>query len=194
MVTYSRIVVDYRHQKDDPTMSALLLVATLLHILLNWLHKLQTLPQQKYCKIMYSAQHYQKILLRYSTWQNWLFEYITWHISRTYHQEVESMPKQKQGFSVHWDPKRPFMTYQGGYCKETPQGMPQTSWILVCGDTPHDKLHSNWLLMILEWNISTWHDANHLIAGWDGALYCGIKLKWDYQKRTLDVSILRYII
>eukprot|EP00804_Cyclotella_cryptica_P016363 CCRYP_009915-RA/>CCRYP_009915-RA protein AED:0.19 eAED:0.12 QI:0/0/0/1/0/0/2/0/920 len=28
---------------------------------------------------------------------------------------------------------------------------------------------------------------------WDGALYCGIQLNWDYDHRTLDISMPRYI-
>ena len=28
---------------------------------------------------------------------------------------------------------------------------------------------------------------------WKGVLYCGINLKWDYYKRTLDISIPGYI-
>ena len=47
-------------------------------------------------------------------------------------------------------------------------------------------------------------DVNHLIKclktdykltkDWDGDLYCGIKLKWDYYARTLDISMPGYII
>jgi hypothetical protein len=33
-----------------------------------------------------------------------------------------------------------------------------------------------------------------LTEDWDGDLYCGIKLKWDYEARTLDISMPRYII
>ena len=29
--------------------------------------------------------------------------------------------------------------------------------------------------------------------GWRGGLYCGITLKWDYDKRTLDISMTDYI-
>ena len=46
-------------------------------------------------------------------------------------------------------------------------------------------------------------DVDHLIAtlkkdftpseDWDGDLYCGITLKWDYVKRTLDISMPGYI-
>jgi hypothetical protein len=28
---------------------------------------------------------------------------------------------------------------------------------------------------------------------WDGALYCGIKLAWDYTARTVDLSMPGYI-
>ena len=48
------------------------------------------------------------------------------------------------------------------------------------------------------------NDIDHLIASlktdyeltedWDGDLYCGIKLKWDYEARTLDISMPGYII
>jgi hypothetical protein len=44
---------------------------------------------------------------------------------------------------------------------------------------------------------------NHLIATikqyytfskhWDGQLYCGIKIKWDYPNRTIDLSMTGYI-
>jgi hypothetical protein len=32
-----------------------------------------------------------------------------------------------------------------------------------------------------------------LTQDWDGNLYCGIKLKWDYKARTLDISMPGYI-
>ena len=35
---------------------------------------------------------------------------------------------------------------------------------------------------------------NELTEDWDGDLYCGIKLKWDYDARTLDISMPGYII
>ncbi len=47
-------------------------------------------------------------------------------------------------------------------------------------------------------------DVNHLIEclktyykltkDWDGNLYCGIKLKWDYNARMLDISMSGYIV
>ncbi len=48
-------------------------------------------------------------------------------------------------------------------------------------------------------------DVDHLIAAikdkykkltkdWTGDLYCGIKLSWDYVKRTLDISMPGYTI
>jgi hypothetical protein len=47
-------------------------------------------------------------------------------------------------------------------------------------------------------------DVDHLIEclkknydltqDWDGDLYCGIKLKWNYDKRTLDISMPGYIV
>ncbi len=33
-----------------------------------------------------------------------------------------------------------------------------------------------------------------LTKDWDGDLYCGICLKWDYDARTLNISMLGYII
>ena len=45
--------------------------------------------------------------------------------------------------------------------------------------------------------------ADHLIASteenyelytdWGGTLYCGIKITWDYVKRTVDLSMPNYI-
>jgi hypothetical protein len=32
-----------------------------------------------------------------------------------------------------------------------------------------------------------------LIKDWTGDLYCGIKLNWDYNAQTLNISMLRYI-
>jgi hypothetical protein len=32
-----------------------------------------------------------------------------------------------------------------------------------------------------------------LTQDWDGDLYCGIKLKWEYKARTLDISMPGYI-
>ena len=47
-------------------------------------------------------------------------------------------------------------------------------------------------------------DVDHLIKclkenydltqDWDGELYCGIKLKWNYDERTLDISMPGYIV
>jgi hypothetical protein len=47
-------------------------------------------------------------------------------------------------------------------------------------------------------------DVNHLIQclkkkyeltkDWDGNLYCGIKLSWNYNNRTLDILMQGYII
>jgi len=47
-------------------------------------------------------------------------------------------------------------------------------------------------------------DVNHLIEclkenynltqDWDGDLYCRIKLKWNYEERTLDISMSGYIV
>ncbi len=46
-------------------------------------------------------------------------------------------------------------------------------------------------------------DVDHLIkyvkskyelaADWTGNLYCGIRLKWDYDQHTLDISMPGYI-
>jgi hypothetical protein len=33
-----------------------------------------------------------------------------------------------------------------------------------------------------------------LTKDWDGDLYCGIKLKWNYDDQTLDISMPGYII
>ena len=36
--------------------------------------------------------------------------------------------------------------------------------------------------------------VDHLISkDWDGQLYCGIHMKWDYNKRTIDLSMSGYI-
>ena len=32
-----------------------------------------------------------------------------------------------------------------------------------------------------------------LVKDWTGNLYCGIKLKWDYDARTLDILMPGYI-
>jgi hypothetical protein len=33
-----------------------------------------------------------------------------------------------------------------------------------------------------------------LTMDWDGDLYCGIHLEWDYTARALDISMLGYIL
>jgi hypothetical protein len=48
------------------------------------------------------------------------------------------------------------------------------------------------------------HHADHLLAAlkrdytisedWTGGLYCGITLKWDYDARTVDISMPGYIL
>jgi hypothetical protein len=47
------------------------------------------------------------------------------------------------------------------------------------------------------------HHAEHLInaigqhyehsTNWKGALYCGIKIQWDYIQQTVDLSMTGYI-
>jgi hypothetical protein len=37
-------------------------------------------------------------------------------------------------------------------------------------------------------------ENNGLTQDWDGDLYCGIKLKWNYKDRTLNISMPGYII
>lgn len=47
------------------------------------------------------------------------------------------------------------------------------------------------------------HNAQHLIDAlrrnydveedWNGELYCGITLKWDYSQRHVDISMLGYV-
>jgi hypothetical protein len=47
-------------------------------------------------------------------------------------------------------------------------------------------------------------DVNHLIGviktkyvltkDWTGSLYCSIKLNWDYEKQTLNISMPGYIV
>jgi hypothetical protein len=48
------------------------------------------------------------------------------------------------------------------------------------------KEHTNHLIAAIK-------DLNTATTNWDGTLYCGITLKWDYQARTLDMSMPDYI-
>eukprot|EP00804_Cyclotella_cryptica_P006990 CCRYP_007118-RA/>CCRYP_007118-RA protein AED:0.30 eAED:0.30 QI:0/-1/0/1/-1/1/1/0/515 len=46
--------------------------------------------------------------------------------------------------------------------------------------------HAGHLIHVLQENYT-------MSIDWDGALYCGIQLDWDYDHRTLDISMPRYI-
>eukprot|EP00804_Cyclotella_cryptica_P009932 CCRYP_017361-RA/>CCRYP_017361-RA protein AED:0.34 eAED:0.36 QI:0/0/0/1/0.5/0.33/3/0/441 len=46
--------------------------------------------------------------------------------------------------------------------------------------------HTKHLIQVLRENYT-------MSIDWDGALYCGIQLDWDYNNRTLDISMPRYI-
>eukprot|EP00804_Cyclotella_cryptica_P014738 CCRYP_021242-RA/>CCRYP_021242-RA protein AED:0.23 eAED:0.23 QI:0/0/0/1/1/1/2/0/599 len=46
--------------------------------------------------------------------------------------------------------------------------------------------HAEHLIQVLRENYT-------MSIDWDGALYCGIHLDWDYNNRTLDISMPRYI-
>ena len=48
------------------------------------------------------------------------------------------------------------------------------------------KKHADHLITTLRKHYKLWED-------WDGTLYCGITLDWDYQNRTLDISMPNYI-
>ena len=48
------------------------------------------------------------------------------------------------------------------------------------------KEHANHLLTIL-------HNDYNVSPDWNGALYCGITLKWDYEASTLDISMPNYV-
>ncbi len=45
----------------------------------------------------------------------------------------------------------------------------------------------NYLIMCIK-------EKYELTKDWDGNLYCTICLKWDYDARTLDISMLGYVI
>jgi hypothetical protein len=48
------------------------------------------------------------------------------------------------------------------------------------------KDHADHLLNALKQHYEVTED-------WEGKLYCGILLKWDYENRTVDLSMLGYI-
>jgi len=49
-----------------------------------------------------------------------------------------------------------------------------------------DKMHADHLMAALEENYEVSKD-------WEGQLYCGITLQWDYERRTLDTSMPGYV-
>jgi hypothetical protein len=79
-----------------------------------------------------------------------------------------------------------------------------------CKQTPglwkHTSRHISFTLVVDDFGVKYTNkkDIEHLIdhlktdyeltEDWDGDLYCGIKLKWDYVARTLDISMPGYII
>jgi hypothetical protein len=74
-----------------------------------------------------------------------------------------------------------------------------------CVNTPglwnHDTRPISFTLVVDDFGVKyvTQADVDHLIASvrsthtltedWSGDLYCGIKLDWDYDKRTVDISM-----
>ena len=69
----------------------------------------------------------------------------------------------------------------------------------------HTDRDINFTLVVDDFGIKCIHkkDADHLISAfqskyevaqdWTGGLYCGIKLKWDYKTRKMDISIPGYV-
>ena len=69
----------------------------------------------------------------------------------------------------------------------------------------HTGRNINFTLVVDDFGIKYTHKkyAVHLISAlqekyevtqdWTGGLYCGIKLKWDYKKQQLDVSMPGYV-
>jgi hypothetical protein len=41
--------------------------------------------------------------------------------------------------------------------------------------------------------IDTIEEHYKFSTDWEGRLYCGIHIKWDYENRTVDLSMLGYI-
>ena len=79
-------------------------------------------------------------------------------------------------------------------CKQMPglrrHTTPPNSFTLVGGDFGvkyTNKSDVNQLIECLKTDYKLTED-------WDGNLYCGIKLKWDYNTRTLDISMSGYIV
>ena len=99
----------------------------------------------------------------------------------------------KSGIITHDALKKHLKTY--GYA---PAKITQGLWT-------HTDSDINFTLVVDNFGIKYTHkkDMYHLISSlqakyevtqdWTGGLYCGIKLKWDYKKRQLDISIPGYV-
>ena len=69
----------------------------------------------------------------------------------------------------------------------------------------HTNRDINFILVVDKFVIKYTHKkySDHLISSlqakyevtqdWTGGIYCGIKLKWDYKKRQLDISMSGYV-
>jgi hypothetical protein len=219
-VTYANVVVDYRPQKEDPHCIRIMVGGNLINypgelttrmadITTSKLHCNSVLSTQKakyMCldhKIFYLSaplDRYEYMRIPLELFPLWIVEQYKLltkvhrgHIYLEMRRAVWGLP---QARILANKLLRKRLAPHGYYeCKQTPGLWKHTS-----------RPISFFTLVVDDFGVkyTNQEDVKHLIGSlkkdyeltkdWDGDLYCGIKLKWDYNKRTLDILMSGYII
>jgi hypothetical protein len=217
-VTYARIAVDYRPQKADPHRICITaggnlinypgkistLTADLTTSKLLWNSVLSTPGAEYMCldiKNVYlsaALDRYEYMKMPISIFPRWIIEQYDLH-KHVHHGFIYlEMRRAVWGF-----PQAGILANKLLRKRLLPNGYYE------CANTPglwkHVTRPIAFTLVVDDFGVKYVgrEHAEHLIAAikskydiivdWTGDLYCGIKLKWDYDARTLDILMPRYI-
>jgi hypothetical protein len=218
-VTYANVVVDYRPQKEDPNRIRITAGGNLINypgelttrtadITTSKLHWNSVLSTQKakymcldlknfYLSAPLDRYEYMRIPLElFPPWivaqYNLLTKVHRGHIYLEMRRAVWGLPQ--AGILANKLLRKRLAPHGYYECKQTP------------GLWKHTSRPISFTLVVDDFGVKYTNkkDIDHLIdclktdyeltEDWDGDLYCGIKLKWDYEARTLDISMPGYII
>jgi hypothetical protein len=219
VVTYLRVVIDHRPQKADPNQIRITAGGNLIHYpgkLTTWTADITTakllwirlisMPRAKYMtlniKNFYLSAPYNRfkyMRIPFALFPSWILEQyalkdkvLNGHIYLEMQHAVWGLPQ--AGILANKLLKKPLAPYGYFECKQTP------------GLWKHAIRPISFTLAVNNFGVKYMRqeDINHLIKrtkdkyelteDWVGDLYCGICLKWDYNARTLAISIPGYII
>ena len=218
-VTYANVVVDYRPQKTDPNRIRITAGGNLINYpgelttrtadittsKLHWNSVLSTQKAKYMCldlKNFYLSaplDRYEYMRIPFELFPPWivaqynlLTKIHTGHIYLEMRRAVWGLPQ--AGILANKLLRKRLAPHGYYECKQTP------------GLWKHTSRHISFTLVVDDFGVKYTNkkDIEHLIdhlktdyeltEDWDGDLYCGIKLKWDYVARTLDISMPGYII